>query len=147
MNVDGKCFCGHIKYDAEVDPKTVLICHCSDCQNHSGTAYGVVVGVINGQFHLRSGDLKFYEKIADSGNVRALAFCRECGTRIYARTPEDSSKFFGLRVGTVRQRNQLKPRAQVWCQSAQEWVGDLASIPQIDQNPTANDIAKLRDRY
>ena len=47
MNVDGKCFCGHIEYAAEVDPKSALICHCSDCQNHSGTAYGVVVGIVD----------------------------------------------------------------------------------------------------
>ena len=146
MNVDGNCLCGHIKYDAEVDPELVFICHCSDCQNHSGTAYGVVVGVVDGQFHLRSGELKFYEKTADSGNVRALAFCPECGTRIYAKTPKDSSKFFSLRVGTVRQRDQLKPRLQVWCQSAQDWVGDLGAIPRVDQNPTVDDVAGMRGR-
>ncbi len=146
MNVDGKCFCGHIEYAAEVDPKSALICHCSDCQNHSGTAYGVVVGIVDEQFRLRSGELKFYEKIADSGNVRVLAFCPECGTRIYARTPGDSSKFFGLRVGTVRQRDQLKPRLQIWCQSAQDWVGDLGAIPQLQGNPTAEDMADMRSR-
>jgi len=130
MKIDGTCFCGHIKYEAEIDPAKVVICHCTDCQTHSGTAYGVVVGIVNEQFRLVQGTLKTYDKIADSGNVRALAFCPECGTRIYARTPGDSSKFFGLRVGTVRQRDQLKPTLQAWCGSAQDWVQDLGGIPQ-----------------
>ena len=33
MNVTGGCHCGQITYEAEVDPTTVRVCHCSDCQN------------------------------------------------------------------------------------------------------------------
>jgi len=45
MEITGGCFCGHVTYAATVDPEQVYICHCSDCQRHSGAAYGVVVGV------------------------------------------------------------------------------------------------------
>ena len=136
MKIDGGCFCNYVTYEAEVDPKSVAICHCTDCQTHSGTAYGVVVGIIDDQFHLLSGTLKTYEKIAESGTVRALAFCPECGTRIYAKTVGEGSSFFGLRVGTVHQRDQLKPKAQVWCRSAQAWVNDLTSILKFETQPT-----------
>ena len=136
MKVDGNCLCGHIEYEAEIDPETVAICHCTDCQTHSGTAYGVVVGIVDGRFRLLGGQLKTYEKIADSGTVRALAFCPECGTRIHARTVGEGSPFFGLRVGTVRQRDQLTPGRQVWCRSARDWVGDLSAIPRHDAQPT-----------
>ncbi len=132
MKIDGNCLCGHVTYKAEIDPKRVIICHCTDCQTHSGTAYGVVAGIVDEKFRLLSGALKTYEKIADSGTVRALAFCPDCGTRIHAKTVGEGSSFFGLRVGTVRQRDKLKPSIQAWCQSAQDWVGDLRSIPQID---------------
>ena len=36
---------------ATIDPN-VTICHCTDCQINSGTAYGVVVGVTNEEFIL-----------------------------------------------------------------------------------------------
>ncbi len=143
MNVDGNCLCGHVSYEAEVDPDRVAICHCIDCQTHSGTAYGVVVGIVDEEFRLLSGELKTFEKIADSGTVRALAFCPECGTRIHAQTVGEGSSFFGLRLGTVRQRDQLKPKLQVWCRSAQDWVGDLRSIPKFDEQPTAEEISRL----
>ena len=93
MRIDGNCLCGHVTYEAEVDPESVTICHCTDCQTHSGTAYGVVVGVVDESFRLLSGGLKTYDKIADSGTVRALAFCPECGTRIHAKTVGEGSSF------------------------------------------------------
>lgn len=130
MNVDGTCLCGAVTYEAEIDPARCAICHCSDCQTHAGTAFGVVVHIENGTFRLTSGALKVFNKIADSGRIRALSFCPECGTRIHARTPDDPSAFFGLRVGTISQRNQLTPQLQVWCSSAQPWVFDLDAIPQ-----------------
>lgn len=137
MKVDGGCFCGHVTYEAEVDPESVTICHCTDCQTHSGTAYGVVAGIVEGKFRLLGGTLKTFDKVADSGTVRALAFCPECGTRIHARTVGEGSAFFGLRVGTIRQRGRLKPKRQVWRRSAQDWVDDLSSIPSIDRQSTA----------
>jgi hypothetical protein len=42
-----------------------------------------------------------------------------------------------LRVGTVHQRDQLKPKTQVWCRSAQAWVNDLTSIPKFETQPTS----------
>jgi hypothetical protein len=143
MKVDGACACGSVTYEAEVNPDMVAICHCTDCQTHSATAYGVVVGVVNGRFELLSGELKTYVKVAESGNERALTFCPDCGTRIYATGVGDGPSFMGLRVGTVRQRDQLKPRMQVWCRSARDWVEDLASMPKFDTQPSPDEMARL----
>jgi hypothetical protein len=30
MKIDGECHCGKIAYQAEVDPDTLVICHCTD---------------------------------------------------------------------------------------------------------------------
>lgn len=129
MQVDGRCLCSAVTYDAVIDPQRCAICHCADCQVNSGTAFGVIVHVQDRQFHLRSGTLKTYEKTADSGRVRHLSFCPECGTRIHAHTPSEPDAFFGLRVGTITQRAALRPRQQVWCGSALPWVSDLSDIP------------------
>ncbi len=37
MKIDGRCHCGYITYEAEIDPEKVMICHCSDCQTLSGS--------------------------------------------------------------------------------------------------------------
>ena len=43
MHIDGGCHCGFIKYEAEIDPNAVRICHCTDCQTLTGSAYRVTV--------------------------------------------------------------------------------------------------------
>jgi len=133
MQVTGGCLCGHIAYEAIIDPARVAICHCADCQVNSGTAFGVVASVTENQFTLLRSQLKVYHKIAESGRKRALSFCPECGRRIHARTQDVPAAFFGLRVGTIDQRQQLIPKRQVWCQSALPWLGKLATIPAFQQ--------------
>ncbi|MEM7068363.1 MAG: GFA family protein [Pseudomonadota bacterium] len=136
MKVDGACLCGQITYKAEIDPDLVAVCHCSDCQVNSGSAYGVVAGVIEQRFQLLSGTLQEFEKIAESGRTRTLTFCPKCGTRIYACTKEDPSAFFGLRIGSINQRAKLTPKRQVWCNSALPWVSDLSDLVSYSTNRT-----------
>ena len=43
MKVEGRCHCGKIEYEAEVDRTKVQICHCLDCQTLTGSAYRVTI--------------------------------------------------------------------------------------------------------
>jgi len=129
MKIDGGCHCGFIKYEAEVDPEKSAICHCSDCQVLSGTAFRTVIPAPKEHFRMLGGQPKIYVKTAASGAKRAQAFCPECGSPIYASAVSDPAAF-NIRVGTVRQRAELPPKAQVWCQSALGWVMDPASVSQ-----------------
>jgi len=135
MKIDGGCHCGNITYTAQVDPDKVGICHCTDCQILSGTAFRVSVPATKDNFQL-SGNLKVYTKTAESGAKRAQAFCPECGTPIYATAATDP-QVFNIRVGTVRQRGELRPKSQGWCRSARDWVNDLSSMKQYAKQRSA----------
>ena len=39
MKDQGACHCGAMAYEAEVDPGTVRICHCTDCQIRAGRSF------------------------------------------------------------------------------------------------------------
>jgi hypothetical protein len=132
MKIDGACHCKYITYRAEIDPDMVLICHCTDCQTLSGTAYRSVAFAKDGSFELLSGTLKTYIKIAASGNQRAQTFCPECGSPIFAATPGDNPKNVGIRIGTCRQREALRPSARYWCGSAQAWSEDISTLPVVE---------------
>src|SRR3974390_2255430 len=43
MHINGQCHCGRVTYEADIDPLTVSICHCTDCQSLTGSAYRVTV--------------------------------------------------------------------------------------------------------
>jgi len=134
MKIEGGCHCGYIKYEAEVDPATVGICHCTDCQTLSGSAFRTVVQAKKEGFQLLSGQPNTYIKTAESGNRRAQVFCPQCGTHIYA-TAAENPQVYNIRTGTARQRDQLRPRRQVWCRSARDWVMNLGEIPKVEKQP------------
>ena len=135
MKIDGGCHCGYIAYEAEIDPGEVTICHCTDCQTLSGSAFRTAVPAAREAFRLRTGQPKIYVKTAESGAKRIQAFCPECGTSIYS-TAVGEALIFMIRVGTARQRAELFPKKQIWCRSALDWVMDLGSIAQIAGQPT-----------
>lgn len=126
MQVDGSCHCGAIAFEAEIDPARVRICHCTDCQQLSGTAFRVVAPCEESDFRLLRGQPRIYVKIAQSGSRRQQAFCADCGSPIYATSDEaPGSRRFGIRVGVLAQRRELDPRRQFWFRSALPWLPRL----------------------
>jgi hypothetical protein len=135
MHVTGSCHCGQIRYEAEIDLAAVSICHCTDCQKITGSAFRVNVPAKKENFKILAGVPKTYVKTADSGAKRLQAFCEHCGTSIYATTEVDQ-KVFGLRVGALDQRQQLAPQKQIWCDSAMPWLGNIIALPSVAKQPT-----------
>lgn len=133
MRIQGGCHCGKVTYEAEVDPEKVGVCHCSDCQTLTGSAFSVFVAVPKEALHMR-GEPRIYVKTAESGNRRAQAFCGDCGTRVYASAEKDP-QVFNLRIGTIRQRAALAPKNQLWCRSALPWVMNLSAVRQHAKQP------------
>jgi hypothetical protein len=132
MQVEGRCHCGKITYEARVEPETVRICHCTDCQTLTGSAYRVVVRAPAASFALTSGTPKIYIKTAESGTKRAHAFCPDCGTPLYAAAIADPP-FYSLRLGAIKERAALRPTEQIWCRSALPWSADLLGIEQRER--------------
>ena len=135
MKVDGGCHCGLITFEAQIDPADVGVCHCTDCQSLSGTAFTTYVFAPRAGFRLLTGTPKIYYKTGSSGAKRAQGFCPECGSRIYASAAVAEPERYNLRLGTIRQRHELRPQVQIWCRSALDWVMDLGSVKQVPRQP------------
>lgn len=131
MKIDGACLCGHLSYEADINPEKVSICHCTQCQIHSASAFRFGVMVKQENFKLLSGTPKVFVKTAESGNPRAMMFCPECGTSLYGTGVTDRS-VLSLRLGTARQRAELAPTAAMWCRSALPWVPKWPGIREYD---------------
>lgn len=128
MRIDGGCHCGAITYEAEVDPDKVTVCHCTDCQTLSGSAFRVVV--LTDSFRLLTGEPKIYLKTGESGRKRVQSFCANCGTPIYSADAA-APQVYSIRLGTVRQRAELPPKVQIWCRSALPWAMHLEPVTQV----------------
>ena len=134
MKIDGACHCGTIKIEGEADPDKVGICHCTDCQTSTGTAFRISVPVAGAAFKMTGRPATYLKTTADSGKPRLQAFCGTCGTPIYSTTPgEGVQPSYTVRVGILRQREQLPPRKQIWWRSHRPWVTGLAEVPKAEK--------------
>lgn len=130
MQVQGQCHCGAIAYDATIDPGKASICHCGDCQSFSGAPFRASAPAKAEDFHIRKGSPRVYVKVAESGARRAQGFCGDCGSPIYSTTADDP-KVYNLRLGVVKQRAQIPPLRQIWCESALDWAQDVSGLPGV----------------
>jgi len=133
MHVSGSCHCGAVKIEAEVKAEWCAICHCTDCQTFSGSAFRGGVAALRETLTI-TGNPKIYVKVAESGRRRIQAFCPECGTALYADHLGAQTPYVSLRTGFLDQREQLVPGLQTWRRSALEWSNRLAEIPCLDED-------------
>ncbi len=134
MKVDGACHCGFIALEGETDPEQVTICHCTDCQTSTGTAFRISVPIAGATFKMTGQPATYLKTTADSGKPRLQAFCPRCGSPIYSTTPGDGVQpAYTVRVGLLRQRAQLPPKKQIWWRSARPWVTGLDRVPKAER--------------
>ena len=133
MKITGGCHCGRITYEAKINLENVVICHCTDCQSLSGSAFRTVVFSEEDAFTLNTGEPKVYVKTGDSGNKREQTFCANCGSPIYSTSVGNGPKVYGIRLGTVDQRNLITPNKQKWFGSSHSWTQEIRSLPLTDK--------------
>lgn len=124
MEINGGCFCGQITYRAQLDPSRVLLCHCRDCQIFAGTAYRMSGIVKPADFSITSGEPRIFEKRAESGAVRLMAFCAACGTHLCSlpADPANATAFVSIRIGTSQQFHELQPATEIFTASRVPWL-------------------------
>ena len=127
----GGCQCGAVRYGLEAAPLPPVVCHCTECQKQTASAFGMTLPVLRQDLELLSGDLKAWRRLANSGRELACYFCPRCGTRLY-HSSSMGPEYWHLKPGTLDDTTWLQPVVQVWTKSAQPWLrltGDLPSFP------------------
>src|SRR5688500_491745 len=76
------CACGGVEVEISGQPIICVHCHCDDCQAVHGAAYLPAALYRFEQTRLVAGTPGIWRR-----KVTARAFCRECGTRLYAEPP------------------------------------------------------------
>lgn len=137
METTGACFCEAIAYRVDLDLQRIGICHCRDCQILSGSAFRLAALVSPASFQITKGEPKAFDKKAESGRVRRLLFCGDCGSHL-ASLPSDpgaAGAFVSLRIATSKDFASLKPTHEIWCGSKVSWMPDLAGTRRFEGQP------------
>lgn len=113
----------------------LVVCHCTECQRQSGSAFGMSLSVRTTDFEIIQGTLKRFERSSESGRKVGAAFCPECGTRIYHEPERMMGAAINVRAGTLDDRSGLVPSAHVWVKSKQPWVVIPEGVHQFEAQP------------
>lgn len=136
MKVTGSCFCGAVGYEAEIDEKRIGACHCRDCQIMSGSAFRLAAFVQPGDFRFTHGTPKHFDKTADSGNVRRMAFCGDCGTHLSAFPADGGKGYVSIRIATAKEFADLRPSLEVYCDSGVRWLPPVNGAARFEKMPS-----------
>jgi hypothetical protein len=135
MKVQGRCHCGEITYEADVDPGSVNVCHCRDCQMLTGSAFRANIAAPAKGFRILTGKPREYVKVADSGARRIHAFCATCGAPVYSCATENPQSY-SLRLGALSERDALGPPArEIWTKRRLAWMPKLQGAAEVEGQP------------
>src|SRR6266849_4427599 len=84
----GGCLCGAIRYRVADEPLTLYVCHCTDCQRRTGSAFALSMVVLNSALELLQGEPRAYAVTLSDGRQKHGKFCGECGTRLWGEPPK-----------------------------------------------------------
>ncbi len=114
--LNGRCFCGAVRFTASAEPFQVSWCHCKDCRRQTGAPAVVWAG-------FRSGEVAFegVPKRRRSSEQVTRAFCAECGTPISYEHDELPGEIY-IHAGLFEEADRLVPGTHAYVTSKLFWM-------------------------
>ena len=137
----GGCQCGSIRYELKGRPQMLYICHCTDCQKQSASAFGMSLRMNPREidFSPSKKRLQTWDTRGEDGLIKRCAFCPDCGTRIMHGS-DDADEIVSIKAGSLDDTSGLQPVAHIWLRSAQSWVQiDRVRYRCFDEEPDNED--------
>jgi hypothetical protein len=131
---EGGCICGAVRYRLLEDPLDLHVCHCTNCQTISGTAFVMCMPIHVRSIEMLKSDPVVVSFVSPDGLSKRNRRCAECGTCIFgeiAAMPE----VLALQAGTLDDTSWLEPIAHIWTRSAQPWVEIPTNVLRFEKQP------------
>jgi hypothetical protein len=123
-----------VRYELAGQPRMGINCYCRDCQYISGGGPAHVLVVSRRDLRVMSGNMASYWTEAESGRRVAREFCSACGTPLLSYT-ENRPDRIGLKVGSLDDASEFKPKLAIWMASAQPWHSLDIGLPRFQRLP------------
>jgi hypothetical protein len=129
----GGCACGAIRYESDADPMMGVHCQCRDCQRSSGAGHASFVGFPKASFRM-TGEPRWHETTADSGNRVGRGFCANCGASVLGRS-SGFEDVITVTAASLDDPKRFTPQMVVFTKSAQPWDSIDSSLPSFPGMP------------
>lgn len=139
--IEGGCLCGAVRYRCTAEPMIAGHCHCNDCRRTSGTGHGSHMAVPEVAFSI-DGEVKTYERPADSGNMVHRKFCPNCGGPVYS-TNSGMPGVVVIRASSLDDQEHFKPQLIVYAERAASWDLMDSNLPSFATMPPEETVPAM----
>ena len=134
----GGCVCRKIRYSITGTPLRATICHCTWCQQRTGSAFGVELVFNSDQIQFHSDAPSVYRHISDiSGRWLDQHFCNTCASNI-GLTLEAVPSVRSISVGSLDDQNWSElsrlDKRHVFVRSARQWSVIPNDVQQFEEH-------------
>ena len=129
----GGCLCGAVRYECSADQLFMGTCNCRDCQKAGGGAYDACIGLPAVALKI-TGQVKYHDPKAESGNTLTRGFCPDCGARLFSKT-SGVPDLAMITAGSLDNPSQYKPSMDIYTASAQPWDYMNPALPKFPKMP------------
>lgn len=140
MTFTGGCLCGAVRYEGK-EKKGGGHCHCIDCRKTSGTGHGSHMIVPQSAFEV-TGELRFYDAPADSGNIVSRGFCPTCGSAVYSRNT-GMPGIVAVRASSLDDPEVFQPQLVVYTKRAASWDLVDPALPGFEEMPPPQVVSEV----
>ena len=140
--IEGGCLCGQARYRLVSEPLTCYCCHCTECQQRTGSAFSTALIVMTEALELIRGTSSPYRACLSGGRIKSGLHCSECSTRLWG-TIQSVPTIRVLQPGTLDEARAFHPVAHVWTRSAVPWTVIPEHMPTYPENASFDQLATL----
>jgi hypothetical protein len=125
--IGGGCLCRAVRFEIDAEPMAARTCWCRLCQYLGGGTAMVNVCFPADKVRI-SGEVRYHQGVADSGNVMQRGFCPTCGTPLTSAAESRPHLLF-IRAGALDDPELKAPEATIWTEQAPCWALISDEIP------------------
>lgn len=126
----GRCYCGAVAYEILGAFEYALVCHCTDCQRVTGSAFKPFAAVATDRLRVIEGE-EAIERMGDATGHNA--FCRLCGSLLFSMVRGGSH--YHVTLGTIEGARAPTPSAHIFVRSKAPWHTIADGLPQHEALP------------
>ena len=128
VDLTASCACGAVTVHFAGTVKSMFMCSCEDCQKASGTGHSTVALAARSDVTI-SGDVREFERPANSRAIFTRTFCPICGTPLCGRSSRAPDALM-LPVGFFgKDTSWFAPNQLIFGRSHREWDMLASDIP------------------
>ena len=133
MKINGRCYCGQVKFTFDGEPRTAVQCYCRECQYISGGNPNAAMVLPKANLTFTQGEPKTFAR-TDLETPRTRLFCGNCGTSLATLSPRFPDAMI-MKVGTFDDPSIFKPTVAQYLKDKQPFHHVDAEIQQFETTP------------